>query len=296
MIDSTDKFFTEYYELKKSEQWNEIIVLGELALKSQTLNTEEKSKIILRLASCYFYKGDIEKCAELSDSSSKDIEIAKYPNLLARSYYLASAAYRALSSRASNKEDKLKFATTASKYINDALLIDEKSITPFIKAKIYFNAGALEHEVNLDLDKALKYYQVAIEIFDQNKAYEDDYNRTVIRIIRAKLELGNIKVAELEAKNLDGKIAPESKTKVHLLQLKSKIAFKNSELFKSYCYALNACKLAVDKCMIADYTRSNSMIQNIIKQDPNVLLHNHNEVLKILENEEKGNSYVQNFG
>lgn len=106
-------------------------------------------------------------------------------NQRARSYYLASAAYR---SKAQKKGSVPQDKINALLFINKALrLIKDSRLEGKWSAKIFFNAGALKYDLFSDIKASQKYYKSALHFFPEGS---DDYTRVNIRLIRSMLESG----------------------------------------------------------------------------------------------------------
>ena len=256
-----DEFFANYDRLKQKEAWHEIIELGSKALNYNDLTSEERAKINLRLASSYYYIGDYKNGAISADNG----RIGSTNNLdsLARSYYLLSACNRAMSLKTTNEKTS-NYPEIAHEFIDKALaLVNNHSVRDFTRAKIYFNAGALAQDVDANFLDASKYYLKAMEIFAKNPDNKDAYNRTVIRYIRSQLELGNVRLADIEAKELARTINKNTRTGVQLLELQSKIALRQGKFQKSYQKIEQALELAQKKGMKADIERLEKFKQNI---------------------------------
>ncbi len=270
-IKSDSKFFQEYPKLKEQEAWPKIINLGLQSINTGNLTPEEQAVVNLRLASCYHYIGKFEMAAKIAENARKYLESSDNIDLLGRSYYLLSASYRSISLKAPSPDKQKKFTKIAHEWIDRALtLTDNSKVKNFTKAKIYFNAGALEQDVDHNNKKACEYYLKAMKIFAEEPHAKDDYDRTAIRYLRSQLELGNLNAAELKAKELAKTIDLDSKTGVHLLQLQSKISFQKDTFHESYNYVEQALDIALRKGLKTDIDRLEILKQTIIKKEPTV--------------------------
>jgi len=246
-------FNTQYKILKTNENWDEIIQLG-----LEVLKIEDNGLIRLRLSSCYFYLGNYQEAlshAQLGEELTLD-----QPNLLAKSYYLISACFRALCLKSSDEASRVGLSSKAHRAIEEAVKLTEK-ITPFIKAKIYFNYGALVQDVDNAPEKAGLYLSKAMEIFRSSDNYRDDYNRAAMRYIRAILEQGKIEIAEKEVTTLEPFIPLDSKSGVHFLQLKAKIFCALNKYDEAYHCAKTALDKAVEKNMLQDAARLKELLE-----------------------------------
>jgi tetratricopeptide (TPR) repeat protein len=270
-VEIKSKFFDKYKKLKTEESWQEIIDLGLIEINSGKLTREEISQIRLKLASCYYYLGNYQETINQAQQASEALITSKNIDSLARSYYLVSAGYRALTLAAITESKKYDYYKKSKSWIDKAILIStDNAAEDFTRAKVYFNAGALQQDVKANYSEASKYFVQALSLLAKNNDYQDDYNRTAIRNIRCLLELGNILTAEQQAQNLTKKIAKETRTTVHLLQLQSKIAFEKGNYYESHAYATKALKIAKTKSMSVDVQRLEALIKDIINQDPNI--------------------------
>ena len=256
------QFFVDYDQLKQNENWREIIRLGLDAIKLESITDKAKSRISSRLASCYYYLGDVAMALEQANhaiaTASGDI------NLLGNSYYLLSAFNRALSTIAK----KQPYYNDAHNWIKAALeLVNNPKITPGVKAKIYFNAGALYHDVDGELQSACFYYLKSMKIITVG----DDYNRTKIRYIRILLELNDLDKTVQQAGELEKQIDLNTKTGVHFLQLQANIHFKLCDFVQCFKYIDQALVTAADRNMLEDVKRlqelKNKYMRQIEKQD-----------------------------
>ncbi|GFR05493.1 uncharacterized protein TNCT_117071 [Trichonephila clavata] len=164
---SVEKFFQEYDALKESEDWKGIIDIGLKALEDSKITNENLALIKCRLTSCYYYLGQFEEALKVAKGTLEGATQADKKELQARSLYLISAIYRALFLKASEEEKtEQKYKESASENIERALkLLSDHDVSDFTKAKVYFNAGALEHDVNVSLGSALEHYSQAMKLF-----------------------------------------------------------------------------------------------------------------------------------
>ena len=100
--------------------------------------------------------------------------------------------------------------------------------------------------------------------------WTDDYNRTAIRNIRCKLELGQLNAASVAVETLSKWIDKSTRTGVHFLQLQSKIAFKECNYAASYDFANQALKIATSKNMEDDIKRLEQLLRDILLKDPSL--------------------------
>lgn len=254
MLSQKKQFFEQYAQLKKQENWRDIIELGNQALSIDLTDTQ-KALVCNRLTSCYFYLGQYADALESSKIAFSNAKASGDIEQQARAIYLISAVYRAQK----NKEESRKYIDTALKFTN-------KNISDFTKAKIYFNAGALEQDLDNNPEKASKSYSIAMSYFEPGS---DDYARTAIRNIRCFLELGKISIAKLESERLT--IDPNTKTFVHFLQLKSKIDIAQERYGEAYQRASQALEIAKAKDMTQEVERLKSLISDTFEKYQNVI-------------------------
>ncbi len=256
-------FFEEYEDLKRSERWQEIIDLGINALKDDEIIDKDKSLIKTRITSCYYYLGKYTEANQMAIEALENAKKAGDSDLCVRSLYLISATYRALASKASGTQHE-EYKRLSHDNIKEALdQISNFEVSNFIKAKAFFNAGALYHDLNFSSEMAEKYYQQAIELFHSGS---DDYNRCVIRNIR--LMMDNKKIVTVDefiffTKKIENNINKETKTGVQFLQLLSKLFLNFGKYNKALEYADRALKTATAKSMQTELGILNQLIVEI---------------------------------
>jgi hypothetical protein len=259
--------FQHYYQLKSEEQWQKIIDISLYSMDCNILTEEEFAIINLRIASCFYYLGNFK---ETSVRAKKALDLllgGEQYDLLARSYYLISASYRAMALNSINIEKKInqEFVRTAHEFINKALvLIQEKGneVKLFTKSKVYFNAGALFHDVDKNTKQAMSFYAKSTKFLNKDK---DDYHRIEIRRIRCLLEENLIKDAFEESLKLSKYIDFNTKTGVHFLQLQAKIALAAKKYKQALYYAEKAIIIAKQKNMKLDLQRLEDLKRKIFE-------------------------------
>lgn len=260
-----NQFFTEYKTLKENEDWKRIIKLGNEALLDKNLTDEEQALIGVRLTSNYFYLADHETALKYAQSAYEDALNATNPELMARSIYLISAGHRAIYLKTSNEEHK-KLAKENIDYALNYTELDE--VTPFTKAKIYFNAGALEQDVFKDFTKASNYFSKAMGLFHKDS---DDYDRTAIRNIRCLLELGQNNTAKLEVERMT--VDPNTKTGVQFLLLKTRVYLALPQYKNAYKCATEGLEKANEKGMKSEAKTLTDLLKEILEKAPDVATH-----------------------
>ncbi|MDQ8039099.1 MAG: hypothetical protein REH83_01695 [Rickettsiella sp.] len=262
-------FFEEYEALKSSERWQEIIDLGINALKDDEITDKDKAFIKAKSTSCYYYLGKYTEANQMATEALENAKKAGDSDLCVRSLYLISATYRALASQASGTQHE-QYKKLSHDNIREALdRISNSEVCNFTKAKVFFNAGALYHDLNCSYEMAEKYYQQAIELFQSDS---DDYNRCVIRNIRLMMDNKRIGTADeliFFTKKIEENINKETRTGVQFLQLLSKLFLSFGKYDKALEYADRALKTAAAKSMHAELGMLNQVIVEIKNKESN---------------------------
>ena len=195
--DTIEVYFSNFEDLCKSEKWEEIIVLGSIALEEakKANRRQDRAKICAQLTSTAFYLGNYFQAliyAKLCYRLSKEFDD---PTLFLRALYLKSAVHRALAAKCQSEQFQEALYSRAVKIGEKAVSIySRKSVNNInLQGKIYFNLGAA-HADNPkgDLKKAADCYSIAIECFRNTNATDD--------VIRTSLRLGKIHLLQ---KNYD---------------------------------------------------------------------------------------------
>lgn len=214
--EAMEAFQVRYLELKGKEDWVGIIHLGEALLQQPgTPPAAQEALIRNRLASCYFYLGCYPEALE---SAQKSLNVAVHQKdceAQARALYLISAVHRVLEQKYPGKGHQ---ARATESILLAMTMPSQDAISAFTRAKVYFNAGALAQDVELDWVQAAQYYAEALRVFDPAG---DDYARTLIRQARCFLSAGKPEEALSQAESL--RSDPNTRTGIHLLQLKAQI-------------------------------------------------------------------------
>lgn len=258
------QFCQEYQALKASENWQRIIDLGLKALGNSQMIEKNSALIQNRLASCYYYLGDHDEALKYANNAYKSAVQANDNGLKARSLYLSSAIYRMLALKtAGNKKKEYKDCSQVN--INAALklLHDHYDISDVVKAKVYFNDGALKHDLMKDFDAAIERYSQAEELFKKEELCDDDINRTIMRRIRANLESGKIQPDELISKVKALNIDKETKTGVHQSILLSKLLTECGYIYEALTCAKEGLEVAKNKSMSTEVRMLNKVIYYI---------------------------------
>jgi len=193
---AVDEYFKKTPELKKLESWRKITTLGQKALADESATDKERALIHAELASNHYYLGEYEEvevhalgCLALAKALPK-------PDLLVRSLYLLSADQRALGQQADDPLVAGKHFIESMQWIEKALDFIPLVKSRFIRAKVFFNAGAIYTDSRSgDLEKAVPYYEKALALFKELN-HQDDYNRSAIRLGKTYLKLGVLSKVE----------------------------------------------------------------------------------------------------
>ena len=261
-------FFEEYEALKGSERWQEIIDLGINTLKDDEITGKDKVFIKAKITSGYYYLGKYTEANQMAIDALENAKKVGDSNLRVSSLYLISATCRALASKASGTQHE-KYKKLSHDSIREALdQISNSEVCNFTKAKVFFNAGALYHDLNYSSETAEKYYQQAIELF---QAGSDDYNRCVIRNIRSMMDNKKIAADELIffTIKIENNINKETRTGVQFLQLLSMLFLNFGKYNKALEYADRALKTATAKSMQTELGMLNQVIVEIKNRESN---------------------------
>lgn len=140
------------------------------------------------------------------------------------------------------------------------LLRDHSDISDVVKAKVYFNGGALKHDLMNNFDAAIERYSQAEELFKKEELCDDDINRTIMRRIRANVESGRIQpdklISEVQALNID----KETKIGVHQSILLSKLLIECEKIYEALICAKESLKVAKNKSMSTEVRMLNKVI------------------------------------
>lgn len=245
---SASRFFDQFEDLK-SRDWHAICALGEKDLEDESLTDLEKAQICARLASSYFYlgeyesmKGYIEACRSIAlDHSSKKYFI--------RSLYLLSAYYRGSS-----------LFKEAREVIDEAMELLGSDVEDYLKAKVYFNAGAAyADDPSGDPLKAIEYYQKALTLLDRSS---NDAHRVQIRMAKSHLLLKQHKKA-WEALLPLFQVDLQPRTSVHLQYICAQIYIAEGDFEAALVEINEALSGAEELSMAADGERLNKLKSQI---------------------------------
>jgi len=258
------QFCQEYEALKVSENWKRIIDLGLKALGNSQITEKNSALIQHKLSSCYYYLGEHNKALKYAKNAYESAVQVDDNGLKTRSLYLSSAIYRMLALKTAGEKRK-EYEDCSQVNINAALklLHDHPDISDVVKAKVYFNDGALKHDLMKNFDAAIARYLQAEELFKKEELCDDDINRTIMRRIRANVESGKIQpdelISEVKALNID----KETKTGVHQSLLLSKLLIECEEICEALICAKEGLEVAKNKSMSTEVRMLNKVIYYI---------------------------------
>lgn len=232
-IDTTDtytKFQDIYAELKTKQDWHGIIKAGNSFLSTSDIPKEEQAKVHLILASDYFYVNQYKEALRSGEAALNLAKGLDAPDLRGRSLYLCSAALRAIA-REHEKEGGFEAADIAASKAESFIQLaisSSASFAPSVQGKVFFNAGALYHDVacKKNISEAQGYYSQAEGIFSR-LGQTDDLHRVQLRSIRSLMELNQLKEARHKINDLS--IDPDSKTGIQFQLLKCKLLMQENK-------------------------------------------------------------------
>lgn len=266
-----DTYFSKVEELKQDEDWRQMVLLGELALTDKDASFSDIAKIHAQIASCYFYLGDYELCAEHANKCHLISEYLDEPNFLIRSLYLLSAHKRTLANLSQDPAEKRELFGEARSLINKAINCFDRCNCSLLKAKVLFNGGAAHSDdPNGDLKIATCWYKEAMEIFS-SLGEHNDYARTAIRL--GKVYLLQDRISELST--LLDQIQPNEslpqKTKVHYKYLLAQYYAHMHENQKAIPIILDAMEIADKLGMKVDIKRLQALLERVQDKPENLV-------------------------
>lgn len=258
-------------QFKQDEDFNKIILLGELALNDKNVSFRDVIKIHTQLSSTYFYQGRYDLSLEHATKCQLMAEYLDEPSFLIQSLYLLSANKRALSTFSSNPTEKNDLIKDAKSYINKATKHLNQVNCEYLKAKVLFNAGAAyTNESKKDLEIATHFFNDAVDIFlTQGKFL--DYSRTLIRLAHIYL----LQKREDETLTFLKKINYSeltNKTKVHYHYLEAKYFIEIKKFYSASSIILDAIELANKLEMTRDLDRLNTLMKQIQIEDDQIYM------------------------
>lgn len=256
-IETIEAYFKNFESLAKTEQWEEIISQGTMALETarKSERPQDEAKICAQLTSTAFYLGDYpralvyaHRCHELSE---RFVDSAFF----VRALYLESAIHRATAAK--NDHEQASYAR-AVQIAEEALLVYQtKGVdNRNLEGKVYFNLGAA-HADNPkgDLVRAEDSYIKALECFKITQATDD--------LIRTHMRLGKIyllqKKYDLSQKIID-EVRPQIMTErlaMHADYLEAQLKFAVNDIDTAIKIAgtglarAKALKAKEDECRLA---------------------------------------------
>lgn len=265
-IDVINSYFENFEGLSKSENWEEIISQGIIALETarKANRSQDEAKICAQLTSTAFYLGDYtqalmhaNRCRELSEEFLDS-------SLFLRALYLESAVYRASAAKCNEKQALEASYDRAIEIGEEALSIYSKKDVEDInlKGKLYFNLGAA-HADNPkgDLEKAADCYSVAIECFKSIIA-TDDIIRTSIRLGKVHLLQKNYDLSQQALEEIRPLIS-SARLSMHADYLEAQLKFAVHDIENAIKVARNGLEKAKSLGAKEDKLRLKSLLQNI---------------------------------
>ncbi|MBS3903705.1 MAG: hypothetical protein KGZ39_00080 [Simkania sp.] len=263
--EEVELFFSQLQTLKNKEQWQEIIHIGEKAESLSRIEEDVESEffIVDQLVSTYFRCGDFSKAYEKGRHLQDLAKIIDRKEYAVDSLYKLSATIRGLASETDNPEEQSRLFTEARGYTEKALMIcrSEHPKNLELLAKVLFNAGAAEaDDVSGNLQAAISYYDEALLYFSL-EASEDYVQRTMIRLGKAYLLLGDLDTAshlinELKKKSL------EPRTFMHSLYLEAQLLRTQGKFQEASVIALKGQEIARSLGAKADLKRFEALISS----------------------------------
>lgn len=259
-----DSYFFQIESLKKNEQWEEIVRLGENAQEkcNQLKDLKKEFEIADQLVSTYYRLGNFEKAKEKANCLLNIGNELGIPELIIDAFYKTSAAIRGQAGDAADVNLQKQLFIEAKNLANAALkLCDEQChANKGLKAKVLFNAGAAEcDDPTGNLSEGVKMYNESIIYFKDLK--EEDYRqRTLIRLGKAYLLQGNIKASREiieEMKVTDMQV----RTKMHLFYLDAQVLKEEGNIHRALKRAKEGKEMGIQLHASADVNRFDQLIQ-----------------------------------
>lgn len=252
-------YFEQVEGLKKSEDWEKIIELGEQTLIEEKgeLSLNQQFAIADQLVSTYFRLGDFDNAKKHAESLIHLGAALNQPELVATSLYKFSAAIRGEASNTTNPELQQQLFSDARNTANQALEICPADRA--LKAKILFNAGAaLCDDPKGNYLKGIAMYEEAVDHFTAVK--DEDYRqRTMLRLGKAYLLAGQLSKSHQIVQAFDD-LQPEERTKMHMLYLKAQVLIAEKLNEQAEEAALKGKEIAVRLHAKADIQRFDRLI------------------------------------
>lgn len=261
---SLKNYLIHFDQLKKNENWIEIIQLGSQALLDPFISLNQKAKIHAQLASCSFYLGDYENCLSHAQNCLSLSEKLDDSSLVIRAFYLLSAHKRAEGNQYLEINPKLSkhYFEEARSLIDQALEHLNYCSDDFMKAKVLFNAAAADSDDPYgNLERAIERYQKAIEIYTSLRAY-DDVARASIRLAKVYLLQKRYKDLLCILKGIDVVSLP-LKTKVHYQYLEAQYYASLQQPEKAKSILQEAIETAENLKMETDLKRLEALMSHL---------------------------------
>lgn len=248
------RYFDQLQILQKSEQWEEIVALGEQALARDHCLKEEEFAICDQLVSSYFRLGIFDKAIEHAQTLVTLGSELNKPELVANSLYKLSAAIR-------GNSEKPQF-DMARKLAYEALeLCKEKCPADrALKARVLFNAAAAECDDpnGKNISHAIAMYEEALVLFSETE--DEDYRqRTLLRLGKAFLLQGETARCNQIIEEFQF-LQPEERTKMHLYYLNAQLLLERNRLEEAKSIAHQGLDIALKLHALADVRRFEQII------------------------------------
>ncbi len=265
VLEKKSIFFENLSSLLQTEQWENIVCLGEKELQGD-LSSREKFSILDQLVSSYFRLGSFDRAKDKASELILIGESLDQPELIVDSLYKFSAALRGTADSEKDSEKKRDLFSDTHNVIEKAfVLLEEKcSANKALRAKVLFNRGAVHCDDPIgDVRLGIGYYEEAVSLFKELK--EDDYTKRMqTRLGKAYLLIGEL----LKSRGVIEEIKQgtlEKRTLMHVLYLEAQLCLEELDVKKSLQAALEGKEIADFLQARRDMERFDALIEKISK-------------------------------
>lgn len=266
-------YFKNFEVLAKSENWEEIITQGLIALEAakEAKRPSDEAKICAQLTSTSFYKGHYDQALVFATRCHELAEQFDDPSLFIRALYLESAIYRALAAKKGIDEQQVTYARAVEICEEAAHIYSQKAVENInLKGKIYFNLGAAhaDHPQG-DLEKAENCYLTAMDCFQDIKTI-DDRVRTTLRLGKVYLLRNDYALCQQmikEARSLLSSEKSKERLSMHADYLEAQLKLATNELEE----ALKIVKKGLEKAKILGAEGDESRLSSLLEKIENAL-------------------------
>lgn len=268
--DAIAVYFKNFEILSKSEQWEEIIAQGSIALEiaHKSNRQSDEAKICAQLTSTSFYMGNYDQALIYATRCHELAEKFDDPTLFIRALYLESAIYRALAAKEKMEDAQQASYVRAVEICEEAANIYSKMDVENInlKGKIYFNLGAA-HADNPkgNLEKAEGCYVTAIDCFRKVNAI-DDIIRTTMRLGKVYLLRNNYEYCQQMINEVRPLISSE-RLSMHADYLEAQLKFAVNDFEE----ALKIARIGLEKARILGAKEDESRLSSLLQKIKNML-------------------------